>query len=151
MQKILLIKLKESELFEFQLGFFLWVYSLREQPLSSLLLAARDVSRNVPKGGGWLLSQATGFMSYDWWKATHKLKASRMRRSVSSPDETTRRELKIRRATENFLRTSRRFIWWWNTVSNGWYYLSNKMILEGDINYAQMNSFSSDFETLMKH
>ena len=38
-----------------------------------------------------------------------------------------------------------------NTVSNGWYYFSNKMILEGDIKDAKMNSFSSDFQTLMKH
>ena len=41
---------------------------------------------------------------------------SSMRRSVSSPDETPRRELKIRRAAECFGRISRCFIWWWNTV-----------------------------------
>ena len=56
---------------------------------------------------------------------------SSMRRSVSSPDKTPRRELKIRRVAEYFWRTSRCFIWWWNTVSNAWYYFSNKMILEG--------------------
>ena len=58
---------------------------------------------------------------------------SSMRRSVSSPDETLRRELKIRRAAEYFWRTSRCFIWWWNDVSNAWYYFSNKMTLEGEI------------------
>ena len=73
-----------------------------------------------------------------------------MRRSVSSPDETLRRELKIRRAAEYFWRTSRCFIWWWNTVSNAWYYFSNKMILEGEINDAKMSSFSFDFQTLIK-
>ena len=36
---------------------------------------------------------------------------SNMRRSVSSPDATPRRELKIRRAAEDFWRTSRCFIW----------------------------------------
>ena len=58
---------------------------------------------------------------------------SSMRQSVSSPDATPRRELKIRHAAEYFWRTSRCFIWWWNTVSNAWYYVSNKMILEGKI------------------
>ena len=53
-----------------------------------------------------------------------------MRRSVFSPDETLRRELKIQHAAEYFWRTSSCFIWWWNTVSNVWYYFSNKMILE---------------------
>ena len=74
-----------------------------------------------------------------------------MRFSVSSPDETPRRELKIRRAAEYFWRTSRCFIWWWNTVSNAWYYFSNKMILEGEIKDAEMSSFSSDFHTLITH
>ena len=45
---------------------------------------------------------------------------------VSSPDETMRREWKIRCAAEYFWWTSRCFIWWWNTVSNAWYYFSNK-------------------------
>ena len=58
---------------------------------------------------------------------------SNMRCSVSSPDETPRRELKIRRAAEYFWRTSRCFIWWWNTVSNVWYFFSNKIIFEGEI------------------
>ena len=58
---------------------------------------------------------------------------SNMRCSVSLPDETPRRELKIRRAAEYFWRTSRCFIWWWNTVSNVWYFFSNKIIFEGEI------------------
>ena len=45
--------------------------------------------------------------------------------------EILRRELKIRCAVEYFRQTSRYFIWWWNTVLNAWYYISNKMILEG--------------------
>ena len=40
---------------------------------------------------------------------------------------------------------------WWNTVLNAWYYFSNKMILEGEIKDAKMSSFSSDFQTLVKH
>ena len=82
----------------------------------------------------------------NWW-----CNISSMRCSVSSPDETLRRELKIRRAAEYFWRTSRCFIWWWNTVSNAWYYFSNKMILEGKIKDAKMSSFSSDFQTFIKH
>ena len=42
-------------------------------------------------------------------------------------------------------------IWWLNTVSNAWYYFSNKLILEGEIKDAKMSSFSSDFQTLIKH
>ena len=37
------------------------------------------------------------------------------------------------------------------TVSNAWYYFSNKMILEREIKDAKMSSFSSDFQTLIKH
>ena len=66
---------------------------------------------------------------------------SNMRRSVSSPDETPRRELKIRRAAEYFWRTSRCFIWWWNTVSNVWYFFSNKIIFEGEIKDANTEQF----------
>ena len=40
-------------------------------------------------------------------------------------------------------------VWWWNTVSNAWYYFSNKMILEGEIKDAKMSDFSSDFQTLI--
>ena len=74
-----------------------------------------------------------------------------MKRSVWSPDKTPRRELKIRRPAEYFWRTSRCFIWWWNTVSNAWYYFSNKMALEGEIKDSKKSSFSSDFQTLIKH
>ena len=55
-------------------------------------------------------------------------------------DETLRRELKIRLAAEYFWRNSRCFIWWWNTVSNAWYYFSNKMILEIGIKDAKLSS-----------
>ena len=70
---------------------------------------------------------------------------SSMRGSVSSPDETVRGELKIRRAANYSWQTLRCFIWWWNAVSNAWYYFSNEMILEGEIKDAKMSSFSSDF------
>ena len=43
------------------------------------------------------------------------------------------------------------FFWWWNTVSNAWYNFSKKFILEGEIKNAKMSSFSSDFQTLIKH
>ena len=76
---------------------------------------------------------------------------SSMRGSVSSPDETLRRELKIRRAAEYFWWTSRCFIEWWNALSKAWYCFSNKMILEGEIKDAKMSSFSSDFQTLMNY
>ena len=89
-----------------------------------------------------------------WGSAIHVFlhcSISRMRRSVSSPDESSRRELKIRRAAEYFLWTSRCFIWWWNSVSNAWYYFSNKIVVEGATKDAKMSSFSSDFQTLIKH
>ena len=77
---------------------------------------------------------------------------SSMRCNVSSPDETLRRELTVWRAAEYFWQTLRYFIWWWNTVSNAWYYFSNKMILQGEIKDAKcQSSFSSDFSTLIKH
>ena len=31
------------------------------------------------------------------------------------------------------------------TLSNAWYYFSNKMVLDGEIKDAKMSSFSSDF------
>ena len=43
------------------------------------------------------------------------------------------------------------FILWWNTVSNALYYFSNKIILPGEIKEAEMGSFSSDFQTVIKH
>ena len=75
---------------------------------------------------------------------------SRMRQSVASPDETPRKEFKIRSAAEYFWRTLRWFIWWWNTVSNAWYYFSNKMILDGEIKVGKVTSFSSDFQQSLK-
>ena len=38
-----------------------------------------------------------------------------------------------------------------NTVSNVWYFFSNKIIFEGEIKDAKMSSFSSDIQTLIKH
>ena len=84
-----------------------------------------------------VLSKITGKLA---WKR-HSSNISTMRRSVSSSDETLRIELKVRRAAEYFWRTSRWFIWWWNTVSNAWYYFSNRMILEGEIKDAKMTRF----------
>ena len=74
---------------------------------------------------------------------------SSLRRSVSSPDETPRRELKIWSTMEYFWWTLRCFICWRNTVSNAWYYFSNKIILEGETKDAKMSSFSCDFKTLI--
>ena len=37
------------------------------------------------------------------------------------------------------------------TLSNAWYYFSNKMILPEEIKDAKMSSFTSDFQTLIKH
>ena len=71
---------------------------------------------------------------------------SSMRCSVSSLDETLRRELKIRRAAA--WRTSRCFFWRSNTMSNAWYYFSNKKILDREIKDVKMSSFSSDYQTL---
>ena len=76
---------------------------------------------------------------------------SSMRRSVSSPDDTLKRELKIQCAAEYLWRALRCFIGWWNTVLNASYYFSNKMILEGEIKDAKLSSFSSDFRTHIKH
>ena len=68
---------------------------------------------------------------------------SGMSRSVLSPDETLRRKY--------FRRTLRCFIWWWNTVSNAWYYFSNKMILDGKIKDAKKSSFPLLFHLISKH
>ena len=97
---------------------------------------ARDFPRCPPRG-----------------ECAHRLwrNISSMRRSVLSPDETLTREFKIQRVAEYLWRTSRCFIWWLNTVSNAWYYFSNKMILDREIKDAKMSSFSSDFKTLTKH
>ena len=92
---------------------------------------------------------------YNRWDKNRKRKVpcnmSGMKISVSSPDETLTRELKIRRAAVYFWRTSRCSISWWNIVSNAWYSFSNKIILEEEIKDAKMSSFSSDFQTLIKH
>ena len=98
-----------------------------------------------------LLEATDCWHNRDWhtWLSSN---ISSMRRSVSSPDETLsekRVALKIRRAAEYFWRTSRCFIWWWNTVSNAWYYFSNKMISKEEIKDAKTSSFSSDFQTLL--
>ena len=68
--------------------------------------------------------------------------------SVSWPDETPRRELKIRRRAEYFLRTSRYFF---GDETKCVYYFSNKMILVGEIKDTKTSSFSSDFQTVIKH
>ena len=60
-----------------------------------------------------------------------------------------RREMKIRRAAA--WRASRCSFWRWNTMSNALYYFSNKMILPGEIKDAKMSSFTSDFQTHIKH
>ena len=76
-------------------------------------------------------------------------KISRMSRSVSSPDEKLRRELKMWCAGKFFWGTLRSFIGWWNTELNSWYYFSHKMIFEGEFKDTKMSSFSSDFHTLI--
>ena len=63
-----------------------------------------------------------------------------MRRSVLSPDETPRRELKIRRAAEYFLTNFEVFH----------LMMKHCVILKGQIKDAKMSSFSSDFQTLTK-
>ena len=73
-----------------------------------------------------------------------------MRRSVSSPDETLHWE-------ESWKYDSQRSIFdelqgvssGDETLSNAWYYFSNKMIWV-DLKDAKMSSFSSDFQTLSK-
>ena len=62
----------------------------------------------IPKGYTMLMSSShNGVVS----------NISTMRHSVSSsPDETLRRELKMRRPVEYFWRTSGCFIWWWKTL-----------------------------------
>ena len=76
---------------------------------------------------------------------------SSIRCSVSSPDETLGREMKYDMPRSIFDK-----LW---SVSSGDetlhsvldIYFSNKMILEGEIKDAKMISFSSDFQTLIKH
>ena len=84
----------------------------------------------------------------DWMKNLNtkllRLYISSMRSSVSSPQETLTRELKIQCAAEYFWRTLRCFIWWWNTVECLIYYLLLKQ------NDFRRSSFLSDFQTSIK-
>ena len=72
---------------------------------------------------------------------------SSMRCSVSSPDETTRREYekKIRRAAEYFCHLVMKH------CVECLILLLRKIIFEGEIKDAESSSFSSDFQTLIKH
>ena len=77
-----------------------------------------------------------------------------MRRSVSSPDETqlnTEKRVEKYYAQRNIFDELLGVSSGDETLSNAWYYLSNKRILEGEIKDAKMSSFSSDFQTLIKH
>ena len=72
-----------------------------------------------------------------------------MRCSVSSLDETLRRELKMYDVQRSILDE----LWGTvpstdETVSNAWYYFSNKKILDREIKDVKMSSFSSDYQTL---
>ena len=92
--------------------------------------------RGAPLARNFLRYPPRGECAHRLWRNT-----SSMRRSVLSPHETLGRMLKIQRVAEYLWRTSRCFSWWWNTVSNAWYYFSNKMILEREIKDAKMSSF----------
>ena len=74
-------------------------------------------------------TQGLFYVIYQTWDAVfhHQMKHREIR--------------KIRRAAEYFWRTSRCFIWWWNTVSNVWYFFSNKIIFEGEIKDANTEQF----------
>ena len=62
---------------------------------------------------------------------------------------TEKRVENVRRAAEYSWWTLRYCsIYWWNTVSNAWYYFSNKKILDREIKDVKMSSFSSDYQTL---
>ena len=67
-----------------------------------------------------------------------------MRCSVSSPDDTPRRELKYDAQSSIFDELQ-------GVCVECLILLSNKMILEGEIKHAKISSFSSDFQTLIKH
>ena len=54
----------------------------------------------------------------------------------------------VENTAEYFWRISKCLIWWWNTVSNAWYYFPNEVILGGEIKDSKMSSFSSGFQTL---
>ena len=73
-----------------------------------------------------------------------------MRRTVSSPDETLRGELKIRRAAEYFLTSVNVFLLVMKHRVECLILLLKQMILEGEIKHAKFSSFSSHFQTLIK-
>ena len=80
-----------------------------------------------------------------------KIAPSSMRRRVSSSDETPRKELKIRLAHRSIFDDFRGVSSGVESVSNAWYYFSDKIrILAGEIKDVKMSSFSSDFQTLIK-
>ena len=97
-----------SKLLRLQTILLLWIKLLQyhgHASLQDLLVGSNRLNIKFCKPGN-----KSGRDFYCWSNI------SNMRRSVSSPpDETPRRELKIRRAAEYFWRTSRCFIWWWNT------------------------------------
>ena len=67
-----------------------------------------------------------------------------MRRKVSSPDETPRRELKMRRSAEYFFYDELRGVQCLILL------VSHIRILEEEIRDARISGFSPDFETLIK-
>ena len=67
-----------------------------------------------------------------------------MRRSVSSPDDTPRRELKYDTQRSIFDELQ-------GVCVQCLILLSNKTILEGEIKDAKISNFSSDFQTPIKH
>ena len=73
-----------------------------------------------------------------------------MRRTVSSPDETLREKLKIRRAAEYFLTSVNVFLLVMKHCVECLILLLKQMILEGEIKDAKISSFSSHFQTLIK-
>ena len=115
-------------------GFILYtlIYIISMEFLS--LSRRRPSSRKVPSHEEQGETSVSAGSQKNWW-----CNISSMRCSVSSPDETLRGELKTRHAAQYFWRTSR------------WYYFSNKMILVWEVMDAKMSSFSSDFQTFIKH
>ena len=74
-----------------------------------------------------------------------------MRRSVSSPDETLRRELKNTTCSGVFLTNFEVFHLVMKQCVEYLILLLKQMILPGEVKDAEMSSFSSDFQTLIKH
>ena len=120
-------------------------YAWTEAPFGMVFVPAQELYGTV-----WIQPNFQKRVGENPWNRVERLcNISNMRRSVSLPEETLTRELRIRRAAEYFWQTS--CVLSGDTVSNAFYYFSNKMILEGEINDAKMSSFSSDFQTLIKH